>query len=128
MGERLTSVHTDAAPKAIGPYSQAMVGAGLIFVSGQIPIDPHTGEMVAGSFADRVERVLANVDAILAGAGSGRDRVAKVTVFITDMARFSELNEIYARFFGEHRPARAVIQVAALPRNTDVEIEAVAIA
>jgi 2-iminobutanoate/2-iminopropanoate deaminase len=127
MPVNLTSFTTDAAPAAIGPYSQAVATGDLVFVSGQIPLDPATGQLVAGSFAFQADRVLVNLDAILAAAGSGRDRVVKVTVFLTDLARFGELNEVYARFFGGHRPARVVVQVAALPRGAEIEIEAVAV-
>ncbi|MBI4917775.1 MAG: RidA family protein [Acidobacteria bacterium] len=123
----LASCTTGAAPAAIGPYSQAMIAGDLVFVSGQIPLDPDTGQLVSGPFATQVERVLSSLDAILLAAGSSRGRVVKVTVFLVDLARFTELNEIYARFFTEHRPARAVVQVSALPRGAEVEIEAVAV-
>lgn len=119
-------VHTDAAPKAIGPYSQGITLGDWVFVSGQIPLDPATGELVRGSFADHATRVLANLDAILRAGGSDRRRVVKVTVYLTDVGRFAEFNEIYAAFFGDHRPARAVVGVAALPRGAQVEIEALA--
>jgi 2-iminobutanoate/2-iminopropanoate deaminase len=119
-------IHTDSAPKAIGPYSQAVAVADLVFVSGQIPLDPATGELVKGSFAEQAGRVLANVDAILRAAGLGRRAVVKATVYLTDVRRFGELNDAYAAFFGDHRPARAVVGVAALPRGAEVEIEVVA--
>jgi 2-iminobutanoate/2-iminopropanoate deaminase len=127
MSGQLTIVHTAGAPKAIGPYSQAVVAGSLLFVSGQIPMDPASGQMVEGSFADQARRVLDNLDAILTAAGSGRDRVVKVTVFVTDLADFATLNEIYAAFFGDHRPARAVVEVAALPKGSRLEMEAVAL-
>ena len=127
MAGELAPVFTDKAPAAIGPYSQAMVAGDLVFVSGQIPLDPATGEMVGGAFEDQVERVLANVELILLVAGCQRSSVVKVTVFVTDLALFGRLNEVYARFFGSHRPARAVVEVSALPRGAAVEIEAVAI-
>jgi 2-iminobutanoate/2-iminopropanoate deaminase len=120
-------VHTDAAPKAIGPYSQAVAAGELLFVSGQIPLDPATGQLVAGEFETEVDRVLANVDAILVVAGCDRTRVVKATLFVTDMALFGVLNERYARYFGDHRPARAVVGVSALPRGVRVEMEAVAL-
>jgi 2-iminobutanoate/2-iminopropanoate deaminase len=120
-------VHTDAAPRAIGPYSQAVVAGNLVFVSGQIPLDPATGQLVGGEFEAEVDRVLANVDAVLAAAGCDRTRVVKATLFVTDMALFGTLNERYARYFGDHRPARAVVGVAALPRGARVEMEAVAL-
>ncbi len=119
-------IHTDSAPRAIGPYSQAIALAGWVFVSGQIPLDPASGELVRGGFADQARQVLANLDAILRAAGSERRAVAKVTVYLTDVARFAEFNEVYAAFFGDHRPARAVVGVAALPREAQVEIEALA--
>ena len=119
-------VHTDAAPKAIGPYSQALAVGGWVFLSGQIPLDPAGGSLVPGGFAEQAARALANLDAVLAAAGCNRASVAKVTVYLTDIARFGEFNEIYAEFFGAHRPARAVVGVAALPRGAQVEVEAVA--
>jgi 2-iminobutanoate/2-iminopropanoate deaminase len=122
-----TTVHTEAAPKAIGPYSQAVIAGDLVFISGQIPLDPATGQLVAGDFPAEVERVLANVDAVLLAAGCDRSRVVKATVFVTDLSLFATLNDIYGRFFGEHRPARAVVQVSALPRGARVEMEAVAL-
>jgi 2-iminobutanoate/2-iminopropanoate deaminase len=126
MKDEIAMVHTEAAPKAIGPYSQAVIAGDLIFVSGQIALDPVSGAMVSGDFAAETERVLANLDAILLAAGSGRSRVVKATAFLTDLSLFAAFNDIYARFFGEHRPARAVVQAAALPRGARVEIEAVA--
>ena len=119
-------IHTEAAPKAIGPYSQGIVLADWVFVSGQIPLDPATGELVRGSFTDHATQVLANLDAILRAAGSDRRMVVKVTVYLTDVGRFAEFNEAYASFFGDHRPARAVVGVKALPRGAQVEIEALA--
>ncbi len=119
-------VSTDEAPAAVGPYSQGVVAGGLVFVSGQIPFDPATGELVGGSFEEQVWRVLENVDAVLRAAGSARDRVLKVTVFLTDMGRFGELNRVYESFFAGHRPARAVVEVSALPKGVAVEMEAVA--
>lgn len=127
MSSQLTVVQTENAPQAIGPYSQAMVAGPFVFVSGQIPLDPATGEMVEGSFRDQAERVLVNLDALLAAAGSSRDRVVKVTVYVTDLGEFGTLNEVYASFFAAHRPARAVVQVAALPRGSRLELEAVAL-
>jgi 2-iminobutanoate/2-iminopropanoate deaminase len=120
-------VSTENAPQAIGPYSQAIACGGFLFLSGQIPLDPATGELVTTSFAAQVERVLANIDGVLAAGGCTRASVAKVNVFLTDLQRFAEFNEIYGRFFGGHRPARAVVQVSALPRNAQIEIEAIAV-
>lgn len=127
MSSELKSVHTDGAPRAIGPYSQAVAAPPFLFVSGQIPLDPTTGEMVAADFAGSVRRVLDNLDAILEAAGSSRRQVVKVTVYLTDMGRFAALNEVYAEYFGDHRPARAVVAVAGLPRGAEVELEAVAL-
>ena len=121
------TVHSEAAPKAIGPYSQAVIAGDLVFISGQIPLDPATGNLIADDFPAEVERVLANVDAVLLAAGCDRSRVVKATVFVTDLSLFATLNDIYGRFFGEHRPARAVVQVSALPRGARVEMEAVAL-
>ncbi len=118
---------TSDAPAAVGPYSQAVGRGELVFTSGQIPLDPVTGRVMEGGFDARVERALLNLDAVLCAAGSRRDRVLKVTVFVTDLRRFGELNQVYARFFGDHRPARSVVEVARLPKDVDVEIEAVAV-
>lgn len=119
-------IRTNEAPKAIGPYSQGIALGDWVFVSGQIPLDPGTGELVPGGFADQAARALQNLDAIVRAAGSERCKVVKVTVYLTDVGRFSEFNEIYAAYFGDHRPARAVVGVAALPRGAQVEIEALA--
>ena len=123
----LEFVHSERAPQAIGPYSQAVVAGPFVFVSGQIPLDPATGEMVPGEFGDQARQVFVNLDAILQAAGSQRAMVVKVTVFLTDLSRFAALNELYSEYFGEHRPARAVVQVAALPRGAQLELEAVAL-
>ncbi len=122
------AVHTQAAPAAIGPYSQGIIhgGAGLLFVSGQTPLDPSTGKLVEGGVAEQARRCLENVSAILAAAGSSRDRVLKTTVFLTDMADFSSMNAVYAEFFPEMPPARSTVAVAGLPLGARVEIEAVA--
>ncbi len=120
-------VHTDAAPRAIGPYSQALAAGGVVFLSGQIPLDPATGELVSQEFSRQAEQALANLGAVLAAAGCQRANVAKVTVYLTEIARFAEFNRIYAEFFGSHRPARAVVGVAALPRGAQVEVEALAV-
>lgn len=122
----LTSVHTEQAPAAIGPYSQAIVVDGWVFCSGQIPLDPVSGEMNTGSVTDQTELVLENLRAVLEAAGSRMDLVVKTTVFLSDMNSFAEMNEVYARHFGDHRPARAAIQAGALPKFCDVEIECVA--
>jgi len=123
---KLTPVHTDDAPAAIGPYSQAIVTDGWVFCSGQIPLDPNTGEMLTGSVTEQTELVLSNLRSVLEAAGSSLDLVVKTTVFLSDMNTFAEMNEVYARHFGDHRPARAAVQAAALPKFCDVEIECVA--
>ena len=122
----LKPVHTEHAPAAIGPYSQAVAVDGWIFCSGQIPLDPITGEMLSGSVAAQTELVLSNLRAVLEAAGSSFDHVVKTTVFLSDMHTFAEMNEVYARHFGDHRPARAAVQAGALPKFCDVEIECVA--
>ena len=120
-------IQTEKAPAAIGPYSQAIKAGGLVFASGQIPIDPETGEFVAGGIAEQTERVLKNLAAVLEAAGSGLDQVVKTTVFLADMQEFSGMNEVYATFFSEPPPARATVAAAGLPRGARVEIEAVAL-
>jgi len=118
---------TDKAPAAIGPYSQAIRAGGFVFVSGQIPIDPATGEFVAGGIGEQTERVLQNLSAVLEAAGSGLDRVVKTTVFLADMKEFAAMNDVYAKFFTGAPPARATVAAAGLPRDARVEIEAVAL-
>jgi len=120
-------IATEQAPKAIGPYSQAVGVGNFVFLSGQIPLDPATGAIVEGEFAVQAQRVLDNIDAVLRAAGCRRDQVVKATVYLTDLTRFTEFNELYGAFFGEHRPARAVVGVAMLPRGATVEVEAVAV-
>jgi 2-iminobutanoate/2-iminopropanoate deaminase len=122
----LKPVHTDKAPAAIGPYSQAVVSDGWVFCSGQIALDPATGELVGGDVARQTDQVLANLRQVLEAAGAGMDTVVKTTVFLADMGDFQAMNEVYGRHFGDHRPARAAVQAAALPKSVDVEIEAVA--
>jgi len=120
-------IHTENAPAAIGPYSQAIKAGGFVFVSGQIAINPQTGELIAGGIAEQTERVLKNVSAVLEAAGSSLDQVVKTTVFLADMKEFSAMNEVYATFFSETPPARATVAAAGLPRDVRVEIEAVAL-
>ncbi len=117
------------APKAIGPYSQAIetTGARTVYCSGQIPLDPSTGELVPGGIEAQTARVLENLSAVLEAAGAGFRHVVKTTVFLVDLADFPKLNEVYARAFTQHPPARSTVQVAALPRGARVEIEAVAV-
>jgi len=120
------TVHTDAAPAAIGPYSQATIGGGLLYTAGQIALDPATGQIVEGDVVAQTRRVFANLDAVLREAGSDWSRVLKVTVFLQDMADFPRVNEIYAEAVGSARPARSTVQVSALPRGALVEIDLIA--
>ncbi len=119
-------VSTKAAPEAIGPYSQATMVGKYVFTAGQIALNPETMELVEGDIAGQTERVLQNLGAVLTAAGSGSDQVVKTTVYLTDMGHFVKMNEVYARFFGTHRPARATVAVASLPKNALVEIDAIA--
>ncbi|HET7700121.1 MAG TPA: RidA family protein [Candidatus Limnocylindria bacterium] len=127
MGTELRSVSSDGAPKALGPYSQAIVAGDLIFCAGQIGLDPKTGEVVSGDIKEQTRRVLDNLAAVLEAAGSGLDRVTKTTVFLTDLAEFAAMNEAYAEKFGSHRPARSTVPVGGLPRGGRVEIECIAL-
>ena len=120
-------IATDRAPKAIGPYSQAVRAGNLVFASGQIPIDPATGEFVPGGIAEQTEQVLRNLTAVFEAAGLGLSQVIKTTVFLADMNDFTDMNEVYSRFFAEQPPARATVQAARLPRDARVEIEAIAL-
>lgn len=120
-------IQTDSAPQAIGPYSQAIRAGGFVFVSGQIAIDPATGQFAGGSVAEQTERVFKNLSAVLNAAGTSLDKVVKTTVFLADMKDFVEMNEVYAKFFAEAPPARATVAAAGLPRDARVEIEAVAL-
>ena len=120
-------ISTDKAPKAIGPYSQAVFHQQFVFTSGQIPLDSETGELVSGDFKTEVIQVLKNLDAVLIASNSSLKKVAKLTVFLTDLANFSELNEVFSSFFDDHLPARSAVQVSALPMNVRVEIEAIGI-
>jgi len=124
----MESIQTDRAPQAIGPYSQAIKANGFIFASGQIPLDPATMQIVEGGVEEQTERVLNNLKAFLEAAGSSLDRVVKTTVYLADMNEFAAMNEIYARYFGATKPARATVQVARLPRDVKVEIDVVALA
>ena len=126
MGKDVIS--TSKAPAALGPYSQAVRWGDLIFVSGQIPIDPATSQVVGDDAAAQTERVLKNLAAILEAAGASLGQVLKTTVYLRDLNDFGKMNEVYARFFSERPPARATVQVARLPRDVSVEIEAVAAA
>ena len=115
------------APQAIGPYSQAIKAGNLLFVSGQIPIDPATGELVEGGVAPQTEQVMRNITALLRAAGTGFDHVVRTTVFLADMGEFAAMNTVYGRFVVDPPPARATVQVARLPRDVRVEIEAIAV-
>ena len=123
---QLTTIHTDGAPGALGPYSQAIVTDGWIFASGQIAIDPATGSLVDGDVSEQADQVLRNLAAVLDAAGGSLQTVVKTTVFLSDMGLFADMNEVYARHFGDHRPARATVAVGGLPQGVDVEIEMVA--
>ena len=122
----IDTVSTNGAPRAIGPYSQALRAGGFLFTAGQVGFDPATGELVDGGSAEQTRQVLATNRAILEAGGSGLGQVVKTTVFLVDMADFAAMNEVYAEAFGAHRPARSTVAVAALPRGARVEIEAVA--
>ncbi len=119
-------IATPNAPQAIGPYSQAIKKGGLVFCSGQIPLDPSTGQVVAGGIAEQTTRVLENLKAVLEAAGAGLDSVVKTTVFVKDLAEFAAMNEVYATYFGSAAPARSTVEVARLPKDVSVEIEAIA--
>lgn len=122
-----TVVHTDSAPRAIGPYSQAIAARGLLFASGQIPLVPSTGELLRGDIQEQTHQVLHNLAAVLEASGASLSTVVKTTVFLADMGEFAAMNEVYAEHFGDHRPARSTVQAGALPRNVSVEIDAIAL-
>ncbi len=119
------AVSTKEAPAAIGPYSQGIVAGDLVYISGQLPVDPATGQFVDGDIRSMAHQCLKNVAAIAAAAGTGLDKAVKLTVFLTDMADFAAVNEVYAQYFPHTPPARSAIQVAALPKNASIEIEAI---
>jgi 2-iminobutanoate/2-iminopropanoate deaminase len=119
-------VVADGAPKAIGPYSQAVVVDGMVYTAGQIPLDPKSGEIVGRTTAEQADQVLKNLAAILKAAGSGLSLVVKTTVYLVDMADFPAMNEVYAKHFTTHKPARSTVQAAALPKAVRVEIDAIA--
>jgi 2-iminobutanoate/2-iminopropanoate deaminase len=119
-------VETKNAPKPIGPYSQGVISGGLLFLSGQIPLDPATGELVAGDIQAQTEQVLKNLIAVLKAAKAGPENVVKTTVYLADMADFPRMNEVYARYLGKEPPARTTIQAAGLPRGVKVEIDVIA--
>ncbi|MCA1753639.1 MAG: RidA family protein [Spirochaeta sp.] len=119
-------IHTDAAPAAVGPYSQAIRLGSMVYSSGQIPLDPESGQIVAGGIKEQAERALKNLSEVLQASGSSMEQVVKVTCFITDMSMFGAMNAVYAEFFGANPPARSCIGVASLPKGALVEFEAVA--
>jgi 2-iminobutanoate/2-iminopropanoate deaminase len=121
------AVFTDKAPRPVGPYSQAVRAGNLLFISGQIPLDPRTGELVKGDFRCAVERVMENIKAIVEAAGATMDDIVKVTVYIRDMSKFGEFNEAYSKYFRGPPPARVVVEVSRLPLDADVEVEAIAV-
>jgi 2-iminobutanoate/2-iminopropanoate deaminase len=122
-----TMISTPGAPRAIGPYSQGITANGFLFTAGQVGFDPASGELVDGGIAEQTHRVLQNIRAILRAGGTDIANVVKTTVFLVDMADFALMNEVYAEFFGDHRPARSTVAVASLPRGARVEIEAIAV-
>ncbi|MEP7003795.1 MAG: RidA family protein [Chloroflexota bacterium] len=127
MTTELRTIATDGAPKAIGPYSQAIAAGDLLFCAGQVALDPASGDSVTGDVRAQTERVLDNLSAVLTAGGSDLQHVVKTTVYLTDFNDFAAMNEVYAKRFGEHRPARATVGVSALPKGLQVEIECVAI-
>lgn len=122
----LRIVQTDAAPKAVGPYSQAVVHDGMAYLSGQIGLDPETGSLVGSGLAEQAGQVMRNLSAVLQGAGAGLSDIIKVNIYLTDMGDFQELNGLYAEWLGGHRPARATVAVAALPLGARVEMDVIA--
>jgi 2-iminobutanoate/2-iminopropanoate deaminase len=120
-------VATDGAPKAIGPYSQAITMDGLVFTAGQVALDPRSGELVGRTTAEQTEQVFANLEAVLAAAGTALGNVVKTTVYLADMADFGQMNEVYAKHFGSHKPARSTVQAAGLPKGARVEIDVIAV-
>ena len=124
----MEAIQTDQAPLAIGPYSQAIKANGFVFLSGQIPLVPETMQVIEGDIQAQTDRVFANIAAVLTAAGSSLNQVVKTTVFLADMNDFTAMNEVYARYFGTHRPARSTVQAARLPRDVRVEIEVTALA
>ena len=123
---KLNAISTEKAPAAIGPYSQAIQAGNLLFCSGQIPLDPVSGEIVAGDISRQTEQVMENIAALLSAAGGDFSNVVKTTVFLVEMSDFGAMNEVYGRYFSTHRPARSTVAVKALPRGAMVEIEVIA--
>src|SRR4030042_962399 len=125
MGKRV--IHTDRAPKAIGPYSQAIQAGNFLFLSGQIPIDPKTGELVKGDIRQQTRQVLENMKGVLESQKLGMEDVVKATIFLKDIGNFNQVNEVYAAYFPSSPPARSTVEVAKLPRGAEIEIEAIAL-
>ena len=123
----MRTIATDAAPKAIGPYSQAIAIDGLVFTAGQVALDPKSGELVGKTTAEQTEQVFANLKAVLSAAGTSLASVVKTTVYLADMADFAQMNEVYGRQFGAHKPARSTVQAAGLPKAARVEIDVIAV-
>jgi reactive intermediate/imine deaminase len=119
------TIHTDKAPQAIGTYSQAVKHQGLVFISGQIPLDPENMDMVTGGIEAQIRRVFDNLSAICTAAGGSLDDIVKLTIFLTDLGAFPQVNEIMGQYFTEPYPARAAVEVSALPKNVDVEMDAI---
>jgi len=125
MGKKV--IQTEKAPKPIGPYSQAIRAGNFIFLSGQLPIDPSTGEMVSGDIRQQTRQVLENMKGVLESQGLGMQDMVKVNIFLRDMDNFNQMNEVYATYFSSNPPARSTVEVGKLPRNADIEIEAIAL-
>ena len=121
-------VQTEGAPKAIGPYSQAIKANGLVFCSGQVALDPATGQVIEGGIREQTERVMRNLKAVLEAAGSSFDRAIKTTVFLADLSDFSEMNAVYGSFFGDPPPARSTVEVSRLPKDVRIEVDVIALA
>ena len=125
MGKKV--IQTEKAPKAIGPYSQAIQAGNFLFLSGQIPLDPETGELVKGDIRQQTKQVLENIKGVMESQKLGMENVVKVTIFLKDIGNFNQVNEIYATYFPSSPPARSTVEVAKLPRDADIEIEAIAL-
>lgn len=123
----LHTIQTDNAPKAIGPYSQAIKANGFVFVSGQIPIDPATGQLIQGTASELTRQVMRNLTSIIESAGATLDNIVKTTIYLKDLSDFEEVNAAYSEFFPNHKPARATVEVARLPKDAKVEIDAIAV-
>ena len=121
------AITTSKAPQALGPYRQAISAGTFVFCSGQVPLDPETGELVPGDIGEQTKRVIENLRAVLAAAGAGLEHVVKTTVFLTDLGDFATMNRVYGDFFGQTPPARSTVEVSALPKGARIEVEAVAI-